>query len=123
MKYYCAGTPPRWGGLDWGLADILIVKILSVQSLPGYQIFGRQIDDTRSIINEFAKGISALALYRRFFIHTYLTGHDKTCCVECTIVRENYRMGPIHIFEPNIIVRHILNSQTNGIVNCLSTVH
>lgn len=103
----------------------LIVKILSIQSLPGYPIFQRQINDIRPIIDEFPKKVAALVMHRRFLINAYLTGHHKECntCVECTIVRENYTMGPKYLFEPNVIVTHIVKSQTNVIVNCLSTIN
>ena len=74
----------------------LMVKILSIQSLPGYRIFERKIDDIRLIIDDFPKKVAALVMHWRFFIDAYLTGHDKefNTCVECTIVKENYQMGP-----------------------------
>lgn len=55
----------------------LIMKILSIQSLPRYPIFQRQIDDIRPIIDEFPKKVAALVMHRRFIINAYLTGHHK----------------------------------------------
>lgn len=116
-QYKCKRLDSDFGVFPLGNKDkvakyTLIMKILSIQSLPGYSIFERQIDDTRPIINEFPKKVAATFLHRIFFINSYLTGHDKACntCMECTIVRENYEMGPRYLFDPNIIGRHIVKS-------------
>lgn len=113
------------GNIDKVARYTLITNILSVQSLPGYPIFQRRIDDVRNIINQFPKKVSAIVLYRRFSINAYPTGHEKTTnvCIECTIIKANYEIGERFLFEPMVIVTHIVKCQTNDIVNILSKIY
>ena len=64
-------------------------------------------------------------MHRMFLINVYVTGHDKegNTCIKCTIIRENYQMGLRYLFEPNMIITHIVWSQSNIIVNCLSNMN
>ena len=93
--------------------------------MPRYPIFQRRIDDICNIIKEFPKKVAAVVLHRRYFINAFITGHDKTnnVCVECTIIKGDYEVGEKYLFEPMVIVTHILKCQTNVIVNVLSNMN
>ena len=96
--------------------------------LPDFPIFSRQIYDDRIVLNEFPTKIKALIIHRRCIINLYLTGdyllgtnHVNNICIECTIVKDKYEICKWQLFEPSVVVRHVLKSQTNVLVDLMST--
>ena len=129
-QYKCTKLENDYGSFPLGnkdkvAKDTLIMNIVSSQSLPGYPIFQRRIDDIRNIITEFPKKVAAVVLHRRYFVNAFITGHDKTnnVCVECTVIKCDYVVGEKCLYEPMVIVTHILKCQTNVIVNVLSSMN
>ena len=99
-QYKCQKLENDYGSFPLGnkdkvAKDTLIMNIVSPQSLPGYPLFQRRIDDIRNIIKEFPKKLAAVVLHRRYFVNAFITGHDKSInvCVECTIIKGNYEVG------------------------------
>ena len=96
-------------------------------SLPCFSIFTRKIDDERIVLDEFPTKIRALIIHRRCIINPYLTGdyllgtnHVNNICIECTIVKDKYEIGKRILVEPAVVVRHVLKSQTNVLVDLMS---
>ena len=107
-----------------------VKNIVCSISLPGFPIFTRQVDDTRIELDEFPMKIKALIIHRRCIINLYLTGdyllgtnHVNNICIECTFVKDKYEISKRQLFEPSVVVRHVLKSQTNVRVDLMSTTH
>ena len=69
-----------------------------------------------------------LTIHKRCIIDPYLTGdyllgtnHVNNICIECTIVKDKYEICKRQVFEPSVVVRHVLKSQTNVLVDLMST--
>ena len=132
-QYNCRRLKADFGGVplpnkNRTVRDTLAKNLVCSVSLPGFPIFTRQIDDERIVITEFPTKIKALIIHRRCIINPYLTGdyllgtnHANNICIECTIVKDKYEICKRQLFEPSVVVRHILESLTNVLVDLMST--
>ena len=71
-----------------------------------------------------------LIFHRRCIIDPYLTGyyllgtnHVNNICIECTIVKDKYDICKRQLFEPSCVGQHVLRSQTNVLVDLMSTTN
>ena len=108
--------------------DKLANNLICAVSFPVFPIFTRQLDDQRCVMDEFPTKIKALIIHRRCIINPYLTGdyllgtsHVNNICIECTFVKEKYVISKRQLFEPSVVVRHVLKSQTNVLVDLMTT--
>ena len=63
-------------------------------------IIVRHYDDKRPIINEMQKKVKSLIIHQRYYVSTSMDNVNLSMslsdniCVECTIIEENYNVGP-----------------------------
>ena len=85
----------------------------------------RQFHDERIVANELPKKVNALIIHKRYYIKTFLDqtlgniAPSDNICVECSIIKDNYTVEDKQLFEPSVIIRHILKNKTNVLVNLL----
>ena len=100
--------------------------LVSVDQFNKVPLLNRCNNETRIILKELPKQIKALVIHKRFFVRTYPPSHIYSMimsydniCVECTLIGENYTVGIKQIYDPAVVVRHVLKNQSNVLVNLL----
>ena len=132
-QYNCKRLKADFGGeplpnKNTYVRDRLAKDIICAVSRPGFPIFTRPLDDQRIVYEEFPTKIKAVIIHRRCIINPYLTGdyllgtsHVNNICIECTIIKEKYVISKRQLFEPSVVVRHVLKTQTNVLVDLMTT--
>ena len=107
------------------LRDNLSLCIMSNISLPAAPIYKRQIDDIRVVKIEFPKKLRALVLHMKMMINPHLIGVCSTenFCVECTLVKDDYKYGEKEFFSSGVLNRFIVKSDKNMLVNRMGATY
>ena len=103
-----------------------IAKILVVTDpMSKCPLIVRHSGDKRPIIYEMQKKVKALIIHQRYYVSTSMDNVNLSMslsdniCVECTIIEENYNVGPKKLYDPALIMRYIKKTQSNIVVNLL----
>ena len=93
----------------------------------GHPLLNRNMNDTRTVINEFPKKVKCLVIHTRYLKNQYIPNLSclNNICIECTLIRENHEIRDEEmkiLFEPASITKYIttLNNLVLSIfyVNC-----
>ena len=129
-QYMCQKIKADYGKFplpknDDGARNSLAKLLVLVDPMCSSPLMVRQFHDERIVANELPKKVNALIIHKRYYIKTFL---DQTLgniapsyniCVECSIIKDNYTVEDKQLFEPSVIIRHILKNKTNVLVNLL----
>ena len=129
-QYMCQKIKADYGKFplpknDDGARNNLAKLLVLVDPMCSSPLMVRQFNDQRIVANELPKKVNALIIHKRYYIKTFLdqtldtVAPSDNICVECSIIKENYTVEDKQLFDPTVILRHIMKNKTNVIVNLL----